>query len=206
MPKKTKKQIAQFMRRLYKQGLTTTSGGNISVRHKDTVYITASQTDKGKMKAKDVGTVDLSGNNLSPALPLSMETQMHLAIYTTRPDVRAIVHAHPVAATTLSASPNLIDTGLNGEARALLGKPAFAPYQLMGSKALAEEAAKAAAESNIIILQHHGIVALGCNLLKAFDRLELTEMAARGTIIRKTMGIDAHLTADQLKELDDLML
>ena len=69
------------MRRLYKQGLTTTSGGNISLRLSDElILITPSGTDKGRMRWKEVGIVTILGENMTPDLKPSMETQMHLSI------------------------------------------------------------------------------------------------------------------------------
>ena len=97
------------------------------MRINNKIYITPSQTDKGKMKPNQIGVVTIEGINLTPKLRLSMETGMHIAIYKSRKDVHAIVHAHPYTATALSAAPNMIDTRINGEARAMLGKPAFAP-------------------------------------------------------------------------------
>ena len=204
MKKVYKKEVAKIMNRLYKKGLTTTSGGNVSMRIKNTIYITPSQTDKGNMKPNEIGIITIEGENLTPDKKLSMETGMHLAIYQKRKDAKAIVHAHPFTATTLAAEPGLIDTTINGEARAMLGDPAFAPYQTMGTPDLASVAAKAIEKSNVIILQHHGILAVGDNLLQAFDRLELMEMTARGNILRKLMGIESKITAENIQIIDKM--
>ncbi len=80
--KAERKEVAHFMRRLYKHALTTTSGGNISFRLSDElILITPTATDKGRMKWKEVGIVTISGENLTPDLKPSIETAMHLAIY-----------------------------------------------------------------------------------------------------------------------------
>jgi L-fuculose-phosphate aldolase len=204
MEKNYKKEVARIMNRLYKKGLTTTSGGNVSMIADNKIYITPSQTDKGNMKAKEIGIVTLEGNNLTPDKKLSMETGMHLAIYKERQDIKAIVHAHPFTASTLAAEPNLIDTTINGEARAMLGIPAFASYQTMGTPELASEVAKALSKSNVAILQHHGILAVGDNLLQAFDRLELMEMTARSIVLRKLIGIESKISDDNISILDNM--
>lgn len=204
MKDKHKKEVAKIMNRLYKKGLTTTSGGNVSLRVENKVYITPSQTDKGNMKSDEIGVITLEGENLTPSLKLSMETGMHLAIYQQRNDIKAIVHAHPFTATTLAAEPNLIDTTINGEARAMLGNPAFASYQTMGTKELANDVAKAILTCNVVILQHHGILAVGLNLLQAFDRLELMEMTARGNVLRKMMQIDSKISSDNIAIIDQM--
>ncbi|PLX23387.1 MAG: aldolase [Salinivirgaceae bacterium] len=204
MEKQYKKEVAQIMNRLYQKGLTTTSGGNVSMRVENNIYITPSQTDKGNMNEDEIGVITIKGENLTPDKKLSMETGMHLAIYHQRTDVQAIVHAHPFTATTLAAEPGLIDTTINGEARAMLGNPAFAAYQTMGTSELASEVAKSLTKSNIAILQHHGILAVGENLLQAFDRLELMEMTARGNVLRKIMGIESKISDQNIAILDNM--
>ncbi len=192
------------MNRLYAKGLTTTSGGNVSVRHKNLIYITPSQTDKGNMKPGQIGIVTIKGKNLTPKLKLSMETGMHLAIYKQRKNINAIVHAHPFTATTLTAREGLINTRINGEARAMLGQPGFAPYETMGTPQLAEAAAQAIVKSNAIILQHHGILTVGENLLQAFDRLELMEMTARSCVLRKMLNIDDCIDRENIAIIDKM--
>ena len=102
---KEREQVAAFMRRLYRQFLNTTSGGNISCRLPDgNIAVTASQSDKANQQASTVGVVTPDGETLTPELKLSIETGLHLAIYQVRPDIGAIVHAHPVMATFFTAS------------------------------------------------------------------------------------------------------
>mgnify|MGYP006274254857 CR=1 FL=1 len=202
MKRKTRQAVADIMNRLYAKGLTTTSGGNVSMRLKQKILITPSQTDKGNMRGEQIGVITLDGKNLTPNLKLSMETGMHQAIYKARKDVRAIVHAHPFAATALSAREGLIDSRINGEARAMLGKPAFVPYETMGTTDLAQKAAKAIVNSNAIILQHHGILTVGETLLQAFDRLELMEMTARAMVIRQIYGIEERISDDHIAIID----
>lgn len=204
MSRKIKKDIANYMNRLYNRQLTTASGGNISYKNKNTIYITASQTDKGNMTFRNVGKVHIDGTNLTPKLKLSMETRMHIEIYKQRPDIQAIIHAHPLTATTLSANKNLIDVNFNGETRAMVGQPAFANYALMGTPALAQNTASASTQSNVIILQHHGIIALGKTLLQAFDRMELMEMAAKATVIKHQMKIENKLSDNEIAKIDQL--
>src|SRR5665647_1565370 len=131
------------MRRLYKQGLTTTSGGNISVRISDEIIvITPSATDKGRMRWKEVGVMTIFGENLTPELKPSIEFDMHLSIYKKKKEVTAIVHAHPVFASAFTAMKCIINTNLTAEACAILGDPLVVPYALMGTVELARIAAE----------------------------------------------------------------
>jgi L-fuculose-phosphate aldolase len=200
-----RKEVARFMRRLYKQGLTTTSGGNISLRvSDDIIVITPSATDKGRMKWKEVGLMNLSGENLTPELKPSIESEMHLSIYKKKKEIRAIVHAHPVCASAFTAMHSRIMTDLTAEACAILGDPVLVPYALMGTADLASSAAEYAQKSDILLLENHGILTTGSNLLQAFDKIEVLENAARMTLIVEVAGKKSPLTKERIKEIEIL--
>lgn len=214
-----RKDVACFMRRLYDRGLTTASGGNISYRVEQGFFITPSALDKGLIKSKQVGMITFKGKNLTPDLKPSMESEMHLAIYQKRADVQAIVHAHPPVASSFTAMKKEINCSLIAEARAILGTPVIAPYALMGTMELAGAVADAANQKtgknddrekssvfpNVILLENHGIVCLGKDLLSAFDRMEVLEAAAKMTLITSLMGSASPLNNEQLNQIDHLM-
>lgn len=203
--KKERKEVARFMRRLYKQGLTSTSGGNISVRISDElIAITPSATDKGEMRWKEVGVMNILGENLTPGLKPSIEAGMHLAIYKRKNTVRAIVHAHPVCASAFTAMKMNIDTSLTAEACAILGTPVMVPYELMGTSELAAKAADYIEKSDILLLDNHGILATGENLLQAFDKTEVLENAARMTLITNLSRKKSPLTRSRILEIERL--
>lgn len=202
--KKEKEGVAACMRRLYEQGLTTASGGNVSLRAGNRVLITPSQVDKASVQAGQINVLDLQGNMISGDQKNSMETGMHLAIYQKRPDISAIVHAHPVMATSFAIARKDINTGLAGESRAILGKPARASYRLMGTHELAESVSDAAKNAQVILMENHGVITLGTTLFQAYDRMEVAEAAARMTFVTDYMGSSHTLTPDQLKAIDEL--
>jgi L-fuculose-phosphate aldolase len=202
--KLAQEEVAGFMRRLYTKGLTTTSGGNVSLRVDNQVFITPSQTDKAVIKTEEIGIVSITGENLTPHLKPSMETKMHLAIYNYRPDVKAIVHAHPVFATSFCISKKEIKTNLAGETRAVIGTPVKADYRLMGTKDLAIIVAEASLMGNVVLLENHGVLAVGNNLLQAYDRMEVTEAAAKMTFITDLLGERKELSETEVAEIDKL--
>ncbi len=203
--KKERKEVAGFMRRLCRQRLTTTSGGNISVRvSKDIILITPSATDKGRMRWKEVGIMSILGENLTPELRPSIESEMHLSIYRRRKDLAAIVHAHPVIATSFTAMHLAIRTDLTAEALAICGAPVMVPYALMGTKDLASVAADSIGESNILLLENHGILTTGNTILEAFDRLEVLENAAIMTLLVEITGRKKPLGKMRIREIERL--
>jgi L-fuculose-phosphate aldolase len=203
--KKERKEVARFMRRLYRHGLTTTSGGNISLRAgEDKIIITPSATDKGEMRWREVGIMTIDGENLTPELKPSIEHRMHLAIYKKKEGILAIVHAHPVYASAYTAMKCRIDTSLTAEACAICGDPRFVTYALMGTDELAVLAAESVVSSDILLLENHGILTTGTSLLQAFDKLEVLENAARMTLITELTGKKKPLTKTRVRELERL--
>jgi L-fuculose-phosphate aldolase len=193
------------MRRLYQCGLTTTSGGNISARCGDKVLITPSATDKARMSAEQIGILDMDCNIVGEQFKPTIESQMHVEIYKRRSDVQAVVHAHPVYASAFAASQRRISTRYLAEALVVIGKIAYAPYACQGTSKLARLVGDAAEEADCIVMRNHGIIALGKNLLQAFDRMEILENAAKTTFIcRGHLGEDSiELNDEQVRELKD---
>lgn len=197
-----RKQVAYFMRRLYQQFLTTTSGGNISCRTKDgNIAITASQSDKCNQCEETVGILTPDGKNLTPELKLTIESGMHLAIYAKRPDVSAIVHAHPVTATFFCTTDVPLNMHLTAEAYAVVGDVIRIPYALMGTPELAHIVADNMKNCDCGLMENHGVIAVGKNLLDAFDKMELLENAAKQTLWSQSIPTRS-LQTDQLLELD----
>ena len=204
-----RKSVATFMARLYNTRLTTTTGGNISVRAGKYFFcITPSGIDKANLTPEMIAVVSFDGVNLTPHLKLSMESEMHRLILEQNPNVNAVVHAHPVFASMFTASkPDslTIDTRLTAEAWYVLGQPAFAPYQKMGTKQLAAEVAYHARQNSVVLMQNHGILATGDSLVQAFDKIEILENAAKMTVFSKLLersGFDFNeLTDEQCNEL-----
>jgi L-fuculose-phosphate aldolase len=203
--KNERRQVASFMRRLYKQGLTTTSGGNISLRiSEDIILLTPSSTDKGRMKWREIGIMSILGENLTPDLKPSMESEMHLSIYRKMKDAQAVIHAHPVFASSFTALKSDIRTDLTAEAYAVLGEPIKVPYALMGTEALAKLVSESALNSGVLLLENHGVLTTGENLLQAFDRIEVLENAAKMTLIAEITGKKSPLSLSRLSAIKKL--
>ena len=163
--------VATFMRRLYDRQLTTASGGNISLRVSDDEFcITPSSLDKGNLTAELIAIVKFDGTNLTPDLKLSIETEMHRQILLKRPDLHAVVHAHPIFASAFStAQPCALDSRLIAETYFILGEIINIPYFIMGSKKLADAVSDAVVHNTAVLLENHGALCAAKDLLHAFD-------------------------------------
>jgi L-fuculose-phosphate aldolase len=97
-----------------------------------------------------------------------------------------------------------INTSLTAEARAICGEPRLVPYALMGSDDLAEKVSQFVSESDVLLLENHGILTTGENLLQAFDKLEVLENAAKMTLIVSLNGRKKVLSTQRIRELERL--
>jgi L-fuculose-phosphate aldolase len=202
-----REEVAYFMRRLYEKGLTTTSGGNLSVRLPNGhALVTPSGSDKGRMRADEIGEVTLDGKAVTPGFRPSIESFMHLGIYKARPDVSAVTHAHPVTASAFCASEAKINLNYISESYAILGKIIYAGYFTPGSPELASAVAEAASKGNCVIMRNHGVLTVGKSLLESFDRLEVLESAAKITLLTRLLGGKTdELSPEALAALDKAM-
>ena len=200
-----REEVAYFMRRLYRQGLTTCSGGNLSLRvEPGLALVTPSALDKGELKADQIGLFTMDGENLTPHLKGSIETGMHLEVLRRRQDISAVVHAHPVTATSFAAMNMDINTHLTSESYAVIGRPVRAAYCIMGSEGLAKLVAEALEGTDVALMQNHGVITVGKTMLNAFDKLEVLEAAAKMTWITTTMRAATPMSTEQLGEIDTM--
>ncbi len=182
-------QVAALMSRLYTCRLTTTSGGNISLRLTGDLFcITPSKLDKANLTGDLIAIVDMDGKNLTPHLSLSIESEMHRQALLTRPDISAVVHAHPCYASAFTAMKRPINTRLLAESWFLIEEPSFAPYARMGTPALADSVASCLASSNVVLMENHGVLTVGNSLIEAFDLIEVLENSAKMTFITESLA------------------
>jgi len=188
--------LCQIGERLYRKNLIAGCGGNLSFRQTDgTVVITPSGVAKGFLVPGDLLTVDLEGHILSGSAKPSSEMRLHLETYRQRPDVGAIVHAHPPVSTAYTLLGRPFPDNIHTEGRGVLGTVGTVPYISPASDALANACADALKEMNVILMANHGAVTVGCDLLQAYNRMETLEATA---IIYR----DALLFASSIYELD----
>ena len=191
-------EIMETMSRIYRYRMTTTSGGNLSIRdHDGGIWISPARVDKGSLTRNDIVCVRPDGSH-EGRHPPSSELPFHQAIYNARPDIRAIVHAHPVALVAFSICGQTPDTRLFHQAHSVCGRVGFAPYGLPGSKQLGSNIAVAFQTCDSVILENHGVVVGGDSLAHAFQRFEAFEFAAKTIIKGRQLGEIKYLTESQL--------
>ena len=197
-------EIMRTMERIYRYRMTTTSGGNLSIRDDaGDVWITPARVDKGSLTRHDIICAKSDGTLEGPHPP-SSEFPFHQAIYNVRPDIRAVVHAHPVALVAFSICRETPDTRLFHQAHSVCGRIGFAPYALPGSRQLGDKIAESFRDGcDSVILENHGVVVGGRSLSQAFQRFEAFEFAAKTVIKGRQLGDVRYLSEAQLDEACD---
>ncbi len=192
-------QIILVIARIYRNGLTTTSGGNLSILDEEgNIWITPASVDKGSLTPRDIMCIRPGGAVEGPHRP-SSELPFHKAVYDIRPDIRAVVHAHPPALVSFSICRQVPDTRIIPQARQVCGPIGFAPYSLPGSAELGSAiAAEFGRGYHSVIMENHGTVVGGANLIEAYERFEAMEFCARTLINSRALGEAEFLNNEQL--------
>ena len=189
--------LVEMMDRVYRFGMTTTSGGNLSLLDEEgAMWITPGGVDKGSLRREDIVKVLPDGTVEGRHKP-SSEYPFHRAIYAARPDVQAIVHAHPPTLVSFSAVRMPVQTRVVPNAFLICGECPVVPYAAPGSEELGRKIAdQFATGSNVVLLENHGTVTVGSDIFEAFMRFETLDFCARLEVRATRLG-DIHLLTDQ---------
>jgi L-fuculose-phosphate aldolase len=194
--------IVHFGKMLHERGYVAATDGNLSVRvDNDLILITPTCTSKGDLQAGDIVTVDIEGNLLNGRKAVSSEVGMHLLIYRHRPDVRAIVHAHPPTATGFAAAGMPLNQPLVCEVVIGLGSIPLARYGTPGTRELTDSLEPLVADYDAILMSNHGVVTYGDTLESAYMKMETVEHFAQIALVTHLLGRQEPLGESEVQKL-----
>jgi L-fuculose-phosphate aldolase len=196
----TRADIVEIGRRLYARGLIGGNEGNVSVREGDTLWVTPAGVCKGFLSSDMIVPTDLEGRPRDGGRA-STEVLVHAAVYRRRPDVRAVVHAHPPAATGFAAAGIPLDRPLTAEAVVTLGPVPVIPYGMPSTSALARHVGDAICSAQAILMANHGALTVGEDVFRAWERMETLEQLARVSLVTRLLGRDMALGAGDVQRL-----
>jgi len=180
--------IVRVCQRLYEAGLIAGQDGNVSVRvSENEVLVTPAGLSKVDVTAEDLVILGLDGHVRGIGVP-STEVGVHLEIYAGRPDVQAVVHAHPVAATGFAVAGEPLPTNVLPELEYSVGAVGYVPYEQPGTLALARAFRPLLDGRNAWLMANHGAVTAGTSLAQAHQRMESLEHAARILLAARAVG------------------
>jgi L-fuculose-phosphate aldolase len=196
-------QITAVISRIYERSLTTTSGGNISVIDDNgDIWVTPGSIDKGSLRPSDIMLVKRDGTVVGKHKP-SSEFPFHKAIFEARPDIRAIIHAHPPALVSFSITRNVPDTNVISQAKHICGPIGYAAYEVPGSSELGKRIGDEFVKGyKAVIMENHGTVVGGSDINDAFQRFETFEFCARTIIYGQQIGKVKYLTDEQIQQYE----
>lgn len=207
----TEQEIKQLMceigRRVYDRRMVASNDGNFSVKLNENEYLcTPTGVSKGFMTPEYICKVDSKGNVLeaNPGFRPSSEVKMHMRIYEKRPDVTAVVHAHPIFATAFAIAGIPLDEPIMPEAVLFLGRVPLAKYGTPSTMEIPDAIEEYLPYVDQVLLENHGALAWGADLLSAYHKLESVEFYAELLYRTKMLGGPQLLNEEQVKKLYEI--
>ena len=204
-PFEIKKEICEVGLKLWQKGFVAANDGNISVKISDNeYYCTPTGVSKASLTPDMIIKVDRDGKKLEGKLNPSSEIKMHMRVYRERPDVNAVVHAHPPVATAFTVADIDLDQYVLPEAVLTIGAVPTCDYGTPSTMEIPDSLDPYLQDHDAFLLRNHGALTVGCNLTKAFFVMEEVEFNA--VICKHAMDLGAvhEISRDQLAKLMDL--
>ena len=202
-----KKQLCDIGRRIYQNGFVAANDGNFSYKvGPNEFYCTPTGVSKGFMTPDMILKVDGQGNLLEPNAKyrISSEFKMHLRVYQERPDVNAVVHAHPPVATAHAVCGLPLDAMIMPEVIIFLGEVPLTKYGTPSTMESPEAISDALKDHDAVLLQNHGALSVGVDLTQAYFRMETLEYWAKVSLYAKQIGGMQELTCEQIERLIEI--
>jgi L-fuculose-phosphate aldolase len=199
--------ICEVGRRLWTRGFVASNDGNISVRlSADRLLVTPTSVSKGFMSPDMMVITDMDGTLVegAPGRRASSELLMHLVAYRQRPDVQAVVHAHPPLATGFAVAGIPLDRAVLAEVVTTLGSIPIAAYGTPSTPELPAAVEPWVRTHDAILLANHGALALGADLFAAYYKMETIEHFARISLVARTLGREHLLSREEVDRLQAL--
>jgi L-fuculose-phosphate aldolase len=194
--------ICEIGRRVYTRQFAAANDGNISLRiSENEVLATPTMVCKGFLKPHELVKMNMSGEVVAGYMTPTSETKMHIGIYKIRPDVKAVVHAHPPHATAFAVSGVPVDKCVLPEVEIFLGEVPTAPYATPGTQDFFQSIEPYLKDYSVILQANHGVVALGGEIQQAYWRMEIVDAYCRMLILSRQLGNINRMTLTNMEEL-----
>lgn len=202
-----KKEMCEIGRRVYNRGMVAANDGNFSVKLNDNEFLcTPTGVSKGFMTPEYICKVDRDGNVLeaNEGFKPSSEVKMHMRVYQERPDVQAVVHAHPMYATTFAIAGIPLMEPIMPEAVIALGGVPLAKYGTPSTVEVPDSIMPYIQQYDAVLLENHGALTYSDTLLNAYHKMESLEFYARLMYQAKMLGGPQILDENRVQELYEI--
>lgn len=202
-----KQEMCEIGRRVYNRGMVAANDGNFSVKLNDDEYLcTPTGVSKGFMTPEYICKVNAKGEVLeaNEGFRPSSEVKMHMRVYQERPDVGAVVHAHPMYATTFAIAGIPLMEPIMPEAVIFLGGVPLAKYGTPSTMEIPDAVSEFLQDYDAVLLENHGALTYSDTLMNAYHRMESVEFYARLMYQAKMLGGPQVLSQDRVEELYEI--
>jgi len=197
-----RKDIIEICQRMYRKGWIASSDGNVSIRlPRDRVLTTPTSLHKGFISERDLVVIDMEGRKISGRYHPSSEVRMHLESYKARPDIGAVVHAHPTYCVAFSLAGVSLAKCMLPEVVFTLGSIPTAPYSTPATEEVPDSIQGYIRDFDAIILERHGSLTVGKSVFDAYNLLERIEHVAEITHAARQLGKVTPLSGTQISRL-----
>jgi len=197
-----RRDIVEVGKRTYQRGYVAANDGNISVRMSDDrVLCTPTGVSKGFLSEDMLAICDLEGVQVAGSMKISSEVRMHLEIYKLRPDIHAVVHAHPPTATGFAVAGIELTQCVLPEVILVLGGIPLAQYGTPGGADIVEPMKPLIEKYDAILMANHGVVTLGKHVMDAHFKMETVEHFAKIALVAHQLGAVKTLDEQQVGDL-----
>ena len=202
MDERLRQEICEICHLLYERGYVVSNDGNVSARtERGTILITPSGVGKGRMTPDMLVETDLEGNILSGDRHPSSESKMHWMVYRERPDVMAVVHAHPPMSTAFAICRRPLKERYLAELVVGLGEVPVTEFAMLSTEEVPNSVKPFVNDHSAVLLANHGALTWGPSLLSAFDRMETVEQTAKVYYYVSRLGGGVEMTPEQADTL-----
>lgn len=196
-----KKEIVRIGKTLHQKNFVASNDGNLSIRKDNKIFITPTCVSKGFLSVDHIVEVDLEGNILKGTRKPTSEILMHLTVYKNRPDINAVCHAHPIYATAFASIGKALDKQILPEVIISLDKIPLVKYATPGTEALSKKLLPFIKKYDAMLLENHGVLSMGADLLSAYFKLETVEHFAQICFVANQIGKLNTLSEKEIQKL-----
>lgn len=196
-----RRDIVEIGKRIWQRGYVAANDGNLSIRIGDRVLVTPTGVSKGFLRAEDLVVVGADGKKIAGGLEPTSELNMHLHVYSIRPDVEAVVHAHPPKATGFAVAGVPLAQCVLPEVILTLGDVPLTDYATPSTEEVAQAIDGYIRRFSALLLRNHGALTVGKDIQEAYYRMETVEHFAEITLAARTLGGESPLSVDEVRKL-----
>ncbi len=199
-----RKQICEICRRMWQQGWVAANDGNISVKLDENTFLaTPTGISKSFIEPEKLVKINKNGELIEAieGYKPSSEIKMHLRCYKERPDIEAVVHAHPPTATGFALAHKALDTYSLIECVIAIGAVPIAPYGTPSTEEVPESIAPLLPNHDVLLLENHGALTVGADLITAYYRMETLELWAKTSFVAQMLGGEKEISRNNIDRL-----